>query len=179
MANRNIQSKILKMKRRGRYAVFSGATSVFTPDRSSDGIVLVGKISLSKQVVSTGRGPNQERMQSYYQRVSAKSYSSELPPTKGMTEPMKELQDAVARLRGAVPAGNRIMLVDNRHGMLMLCFGSEKYQWFFIDVDYKTKVFRRSCDYSKKQTALDRLKNKRIIWVERISPVEVMATTKS
>lgn len=144
MANRSQMAKLLKLKRRGKSKRFS------------------------QQVINTGRGPDPERMQTYYHRVSAKSYSSVLPPTKGMTEPMKEVHDALSRLRGAVPDTNRITLIENHTGSLMLFF-SEGKQWFFIDCDYETRVFRRSCDYNKKETALSRLKCKRVGWVETIS----------
>jgi len=185
MGNRNIQSKILKMKKRHRYARFSGETSrfvervgpvAFTEDEHGNvktgetKMILVGKISLSRQVINTGRGPDPERMQEYYGRVSAKSYQSNVPPTIGMTEPMKECQELISRLRGSVPETNCLRLVDNHTGMLLLFWASNGKVWFFIDVDYRTKTFRRSCEYNKKETALSRLRNHRVGWVEVYSP---------
>lgn len=102
MANRSIEQKKLKMKRRNRHAVFSGATTrhvqmrdvtVLDPVLKTDGTVdedkvriktvrvLAGQVSLSKAVINTGRGPNHEAMQDYYRRIH--SYDEALPATIG------------------------------------------------------------------------------------------------
>lgn len=113
MANRGIQQKIVKMKRRNRHAVFSGATTqhlhhrsvekldpVLMPDGSIDEdkvrikriSIPVGPISLSKAVINTGRGPDAVRMQEYYQRVH--SYDEALPDTIGGSVPIDKVLSA-------------------------------------------------------------------------------------
>jgi hypothetical protein len=189
MANRYIQQKILKNKRRGRYAVFSGNTTRFTTERVDRGkyqdvnvtnpgtaeedmvptgkhiVVYAGEVSLSKQVINTGRGPDKERMQEYYQRVH--SYDQALPITLGLTQPMAELLLRYDDIVKNTPREMRIRLVDNITGTLDLYFNLT--QFFFVDVDYQKRFIRRSTVYPTKKRALDALKDKRVRWVETIS----------
>jgi len=177
MGNRNIQQKILKMKRRNRYATLSGATSKakdrvgpmpFEEDEQGKTKtlpavrVLVGHISLSKQVINTGRGPDAERMQEYYQRVH--SYDQALPQTLGLTEPMKELMKKYDEVLKETPREYHVNYVNNHTGRLDLYFNLT--QFFFVDVDYKTKIIRRSRIYASKRQADLCLELDKITWVE-------------
>ena len=158
--NRSLEQKILKMKRRNRYAVFSGATSRFHPQRTEGGRVLVGEISLSKAVMSTGRGPDPERMAQYYNAVrSLGDEDTELPQSKLMAR-----YNAVVKEEKMM----RITLVHNQLGRLDLFFYSNRNVWFFVDVDFKKDTFKRSREYGSKPKALDALKNKRVCWVEHL-----------
>lgn len=183
MVNRSIQQKMLKMKRRNRHAVFSGATSkfmservvtvldpVYKPDGSVDEDrmsmkevrIPVGRVSLSAQVMSTGRGPNQERMQEYYQRLN--SFDQSLPETLGLTGPMKELVENYRRIVNETPKENKVCLINEQAGRLDMFWTFD--QVFFVDVDYKKKTLRRSKIYPNKQVALSLLKMEKITWVE-------------
>lgn len=173
MVNRTIQQKALKLKRRNRYAKFSGATSKFHVriDRGRQDKhtgkhveVLVGEVSLSNQVMSTGRGPDAERMQTYYNRL--RTFDETIPQTLGLSEPMKELMKKYDEVIKDTPREMRISLVNNALGMLDLYFN--RNQFFFVDIDYRSRKIRRSRIYGSKTYALQQLKNKRVVWVETI-----------
>jgi len=179
--NRTIEQKILKIKRRNRHAVFSGETTKyvdkegpipFTEDvygNTKTGKakrILVGEVSLSKAVINTGRGPDAVRMQEYYQRIH--SYDEALPKTLGFTGPMKEMMDNYSRIVKETPREMRIRLVDNHTGTLDLFFESYSHQFFFVDVDYKKKLIRRSKIYASKKFAMRMLELKAITWVEQL-----------
>jgi len=161
------------MKRRNRHAVFSGDTSKYATridrgrqDENGKNIqVLVGPVSLSKAVINTGRGPDKERMQEYYQRVH--SYDEPLPKTLGFTEPMRELMGKYKEIVRDTPREMRISLVNNHTGMLDLYFSG--VQFFFVDVDYKLKRIRRSRIYNSKKYALLMLSAKKVTWVESVN----------
>lgn len=181
MVNRVIQQKILKKKRgygRGkRYARFSGeATKTVSKlvevlehideDKTRIKIVevYVGLESLSKQV-PTGKGPNPERMQSYYARVQKQSFSEIIPPRSSseLKEWLKKYETIIAEN----PVPNRINLAKTREGKLDLLFITEGC--VLIEVNY-SGLIRMSRPYSDKKTAIDRLKNNRVMWVETIYP---------
>lgn len=181
--NRSIEQKILKMKRRGRYAVLSGATSRIDQSRVVDYLihegedkvtvaskrVYVGPVSFSKQVINTGRGPSSERMQEYYQRVH--SYDQALPQTLGLTEPMKELMKKYDEVLRETPREMHVNLVNNAGGRLDLFFAGT--QFFFVDADLRKKEVRRSRIYGSREYAMKMLKYKTITWVEVISSRKV------
>lgn len=177
MVNRVIQQKILKKKRgygRGkRYARFSGETSKFAIRLDVAGKVgkdgrtveyLVGEVSLSKQV-PTGKGPNPERMQSYYARVHKQSFSEIIPPRTSVE--LKEWLKKYETIIAENPVPNRINLAKTREGKLDLLFITEGC--VLIEVNY-SGLIRMSRPYSDKKTAIDRLKNNRVMWVETIYP---------
>lgn len=178
MANRVMDQKDLKRKRRGRYARFTGATSKyltrqgpipFTEDEyghTKTGKikeVLVGEVSLTKQVISTGRGPDAERMASYYARLH--TFMEDIPPTRGIHPGKREIVQRYQELLAA-QKNMFITLTNNVTGRLDLFFKPGGNEWVFIDYDAKTGIFKRSRIYNKKESAMDRLKNNRITWVE-------------
>jgi hypothetical protein len=197
MANRSIEQKKLKMKRRNRHAVFSGGQTRFaerdgpapfkediygkTTTLQRDKKVLVGPVSLSKQVMNTGRGPNHEAMQDYYRRIH--SYDEALPATIGAmpidqlvtgrrTESGLRLKDFDLAQRYSefikgTPKECHIRLVDNHTGVLDLYFTLN--QWFFVDVDYQKKSLRRSKIYPSKAYAISMMTAHHITWVETLS----------
>lgn len=176
--NRSLEQKKLKMKKRGRYARFSGGLTKVVHTKAVEVLdhkgedkvtvrtveVYVGPASFSKQVMSTGRGPNAERMQEYYQRVH--SYDEALPKTLGLTEPMKEMGERYSTILRE-QRDMYINLVNNHTGRLDLFFNTT--QWFFVDVDLQKKFWRRSRIYGSKEYALKMLTNKTVTWVETIS----------
>lgn len=185
MVNRSIQSKIMKMKRRNRHAVFSGETTKYAvrvdrgryqdvritnpgtaeEDQIPTGkhvVIPVGKVSLSKAVINTGRGPDKERMQSYYDRVP--DYSKELPVTIGLTGPMQELVDNYDRIVRGNTNIRRISLVDDAFARLDLLFVDRTYM--FIEQDVLKKRMRRSITYSNRGIAMAILEADSITWVE-------------
>src|SRR6267154_2211362 len=97
MANRSIQAKVLKMKRRGKTLRFS------------------------RQVINTGRGPNVERMAEYYARVSAESYETTL------SEDLEMKDIRYAQLMLGVSVYHRITLVDCMSGKLELIVLDDKW----------------------------------------------------
>lgn len=170
MGNRNMQQKLLKLKRRGRFAKFSGATAkhavrierrvvMIGEDKTEikEFLIPVGKISLSKQVISTGRGPDSERMAEYYSRVSADSF---LVP---LTEKNYVLEQYEHILRDT-PRQNKLRLeFDEMAGFVDLFWVGAVY--FFVEVDYIQRKIRRSRDYSGRDVAFNRYRNKRISWL--------------
>jgi len=197
MANRNIQQKILKNKRRGRYARFSGSTTrvisrtvqVLEQEgedkvRVKDVEVYVGPVSLSKQVISTGRGPDKERLREYFERVhsydqslpdvifgshwmGSEKYSTERRSESGLRLKLPDIAGQYAEFIKGIPREMRIRLVDNTTGTLDLYFNMT--QFFFVDVDYRKHFIRRSTIYPTKKRALDALKDQRVRWVEVLS----------
>lgn len=178
MANRGIQQKILKMKRRGRFARFSGATTrlvktrviqhlVYDSETSShieEKIVPVGDVSLSKQVINTGGGPDPERMQEYYQRVSKESWESYIPDAVPLTEPIREMCKTYDRLVKETPKKNRVTLIQESVYRLDLFIHGDKHT--FVEVDYTIERFSRSRPYDSLKSAFNALKRKRITWVD-------------
>ncbi len=169
MANRNIQSKILKQKRRGRFARFTGATAKFAVrvdrgrfDANGKAVEIpVGEMSLSKAVISTGRGPNAERMQAYYARVNSQSYETTLPEDLGIKD------ERYSQVWDDTPKENRLNLENNGLRRLDLYFTIK--EWFFVEIDLRRNVIRRSRVYGSKAFAMGRLKNEMVAWVEEIS----------
>jgi hypothetical protein len=196
--NRSIEQKIRKMKRRNRHAVFSGSTSKFAvrvgPTPFTEDVygnttthetkmVVVGPVSLSKAVISTGRGPDAVRMQEYYQRIH--SYDEALPKTLGFTgidtsqrvikvglhgkrtqgdpnELIKKYQEIIRD----TPKEMRINLVNDHLARLDLFFNYQ--QWFFVEIEYQKNFIRRSCIYRSREMAMTMLKMSKITWVETI-----------
>lgn len=180
MVNRSIEQKIRKMKRRGRFATFSGKTARFAAridrgriDKEGNFVVIpVGPIHLSKTVMSTGRGPDQERMQSYYQRLN--SFDEALPKTlgmtfegKGMTTPMCEL---ALKYKELVKEHKNmfVRLLDDELATLDMFFASGKREFFFVEMDKRKKTLRRSMVYSKREYAMACLNHNTITWVEAL-----------
>lgn len=178
MVNRSIEAKILKRKKWGRKARFSGATSKYasrldTGRTTANGVFVeipVGKISFSKQVISTGRGPSAERMAEYYARV--RSFSEEIPPTKQrlMSEPFREMYNRYKEILDDTKEMRIALVPDCAAGRTDLFFKMGHDEFFIVDIDYKKRTFRRSRIYGRKSVALDRWKNNRVTWVEHISP---------
>lgn len=186
--NRSIQQKIRKMKRRGRFAVFSGAATKYavridrgrTDDEGKHIVIPVGPISPSKQVMSTGRGPDATKMQEYYQRLH--SYDQSLPATIGavpierlITERRTEsglrikdfdLAEKYADYIKGVPKNMFICIIEDDFARLDLYFNHT--QWFFVEVDFKKKWIRRSLVYSKREYAMAMLREESITWVEQL-----------
>lgn len=202
--NRSTQQKILKMKRRNRHAVFSGATSKYAvrvdngrwkdvakvgQEPNEDWVptgrhveIPVGPVSLSKAVISTGRGPDAVRMQEYYQRIH--SYDKSLPETIGAM-PIDQLQtgrksESGLRLKDfdlgkqysefikGTPKEMRICLFEDDIARLDLYFNTT--QWFFVEVDYIRSKLRRSAIYKSRAVAMTLFEMDKITWVETISP---------
>lgn len=189
--NRSIEQKIRKMKRRNRHAVFSGATSKHAvridsgrQDNNGHSInIAVGPISLSKAVISTGRGPDAVRMQEYYQRLH--SYDEALPKTLGFrgidtsqriikvglhgkrtqgdpNEIIKKYQEIIRD----TPKEMRVNLLDDDLARLDLFFNYQ--QWFFVEIDYRKNSIKRSCIYRSREMAMKILQMSKITWVETI-----------
>jgi hypothetical protein len=162
------------MKRRGRYARFTGATAKYVVridrgkfDANGKAVEIpVGPISLSKAVMSTGQGPSSERMAEYYSRVTPDSFLQDIPKTIGLSDGMREVMAAYERNVAAMKV-HRIVLTDNAFGKLELVFTVK--EWIFIDVDYRKQVMRRSRTYGSKAFAMGRLQNKMVTWIEELS----------
>lgn len=177
MANRSIQAKLLKMKRRKRFAVFSGssvkalqgdATKVveYLEHEGMDKVrvkqtrVYVGVVSFSKQVVNTGRGPNAERMKEYYDRVPKEN-------AKTLAEYFNITKDKrYAQLWWETPPTNKVNLVEDGNNRLDLYFHGAI--WFFVHIDFRKQTIIRSRDYGSRAFAMDRLQRRCISWVEQI-----------
>lgn len=203
--NRSIEANKRKMKRRNRHAVFSGASAKYAvkidrgryegvttvgngadEDQIPSGkhvVIPVGKVSLSKAVINTGRGPDAMRMQEYYQRLH--SYSEPLPKTLGFTgidtsqrvikvglhgkrtqgdpnEIIKKYQEIIRD----TPKEMRICLLDDDLARLDLFFNYQ--QWFFVEMDYRRNSIKRSCIYSSRMMAMKMLEMSKITWVETV-----------
>ena len=171
--NRSIEQKKLKMKRRGRFARFTGSTAKYAvridsgrqTDNGSSLEIPVGKISLSKQVMSTGRGPDAERMQEYYQRLH--SYDQPLPQTLGLTGPMKELKEKFDRIVKETPTANKLCLFRHPQiGEVYLFYTLD--QAFLVETQLKEKVIRRSRVYGSVKYAKKMYDANKITWVETL-----------
>lgn len=178
MVNRSIQAKILKKKRRNRFAKFSGSTVKFARGDQTKEVsylvhideekvrvetktVYVGVESFSKQVVNTGRGPNRERMQSYYDHVPTSFEPRTLSEVLGLVKDSR-----YASVWWDTPATNKINLFVDDHARLdLFSHGSVS---FFVELDYITKTIRRSRDYPSRSSALKRMSLKSILWVEQV-----------
>lgn len=194
MVNRSIQSKILKIRRRNRFAILSGAASkanyrvdhgkyadvATVKDKNGDFDqvptgkhvkVLVGPISLSKAVINTGRGPDAERMQSYYNRIAG--IGQELPKTKGLTEPQKEMKafSETEKFQVFILGAHLSMHINyykDDWSRLDLFINGRRYFW--VQSDFKKRVYKRSEVYPHKAMAETVMSADIIKWVEIISP---------
>lgn len=166
------------IKQKGRFARFSGATAKYAvrielavkhtgEDKTEvkELQIPVGPVKLPRHVVNTGRGPNPERMQQYYNAVNAKSFEKPVPLR--MEPEMERWLEEFKSIVKETPITNRIKLAETQEGTMWLFF-SQTF-WFFVDIDYIDQEIKRSRDYDSKQTAMDRLKNKRISWIERLA----------
>lgn len=189
--NRSIENNIRKMKRRNRHAVFSGASAKYAVriDRGRfEGVTIVGQgaeedqvpsgkhvvipvgpVSLSKAVMSTGRGPDAARMQEYYARIH--SFDQALPETIGLTEPMKEMKRFELTKRYSefikgVPRELHINFLADDNARLDLFFSGT--QFFWVEVNYKERYWRRSAIYGSKKLAITFMELDKITWVETI-----------
>lgn len=173
MVNRSIQAKLLKKKRRGRYARFSGGDSRIhakyvevLKHEGEDKVsvktvkVYVGLVSLSNQVPK-GKGPDAERMAQYYHAVNAKSFETRIIP-----EAFEIKDPRYAKIWNETPSHHRITLTSDENNRLDLFIHDKA--WFFVDLDYKRKVIRRSRDYGSKEFAMSRLAARSITWVDSI-----------
>jgi hypothetical protein len=181
MVNRTIQQKILKRKRRNRYAKFSGSTVKYAKgDRTKEisylehidddkvtvktKTVYVGVESFSKQVINTGRGPDRARMQSYYDHVPTSFEPRTLAEVLGLVKDPR-----YATVWWETPATNRINLfVDPSNRLDLYTHGGKS---FFVELDFVRKIIKRSRDYSSISTALQRLRLRSILWVEQLPMV--------
>lgn len=168
MANRSIQQKILKMKRRNRFAKFSGAVTKFAVRLDTNGRInregktveyVLGPVSLSKQVISTGRGPDASRIAEYYNRVRR-------PNPRSLAEIYLIQDSRYQRVWDEIPPTNRITLVSNELGRLDMIWHGEV--WFLVDLDYRENIIRRSRDYGSKNAVISRMAGNRIQWVESL-----------
>lgn len=182
--NRSIEQNIRKIKRRNRFARLSGATSrsaervgptPFTEDEYGNTttgktkMVLVGPISLSKAVISTGRGPDAVRMQEYYQRIH--SFDQALPETIGLSDCMKEMKkfeltDRYKKFILGVPKELHVNFLNDVNARLDLFFCGT--QFFWVEVNFKERFWRRSAVYSSKRLAVAFLECNKITWAETI-----------
>src|ERR1700761_3110285 len=162
MANRSIQQKILKIKRgfgrKKRYAKFSGSTVKYAKgDRVKEvsylehidedkvmvktKTVFVGIESFSKQTINTGRGPNRERMQNYYDHVPTSFEPRALAEVLGLVKDSR-----YAQVWWDTPATNRINLfVDPNNRLDLYTHGGKS---FFVELDFVKRIIKRSRDYS-------------------------------
>lgn len=178
MVNRSIAAKILKKKRRNRFAKFSGSTVKFAKGdlvreisylehidddkvRVVTKKVYVGVESFSKQVINTGRGPDRERMQSYYDHVPTSFEPRSLGEVLGLVKDSR-----YASVWWETPATNKINLFVDDHARLDL-FTHGKVS-FFVELDFQLRIIKRSRDYSSMSAALQRMKLRSILWVEQI-----------
>lgn len=189
--NRSIEQKIVKMKRRNRHAVFSGSSAKYAvridrgryegvtevgngadTDLVPSGkhvVIPVGPVSLSKAVMSTGRGPDAVRMQEYYARIH--SFDEALPDTIGLSEPLKEMKRFELTKRYAefirgVPRELHINFLKDDNARLDLFFSGT--QFFWVEVNYKERYWRRSAIYGSKKLAIAFMECNKITWVETI-----------
>lgn len=159
---------MLKIKKRGKFARFSGATAKYHPE-GKDGLVEAGYHSLSRQTISTGRGPDSQKMAEYYQRIH--SYDEALPDTIGLTEPLKEMKRFELTKRYAefikgVPRELHINFLNDESARLDLFFSGT--QFFWVEVDYRRKTWRRSAVYSSKTMAVTLMEQSLLTWVETL-----------
>ncbi len=177
MVNRTIEQKRLKIKRKGRFARFTGGQSKYVTltlhgrytevTQTSDGdlipsgkvvTVAVGPVSLSKGVMSTGRGPDAERMAEYYSRINAKSYSIDLPEDFDIKDPRYR------QVWEETPNQHKLTFINNELYRLDLFYTQERC--FFVETDYVAKKMRRSREYGS--LAMAKANRKRIQWVHEI-----------
>lgn len=182
MANRGIQQKIRKMKKRGRYARFSGTTTkyatrleshVLVKDEDISGRnvsevkfvdVYIGLKSFSNQVVNgTKRSVNSERMQSYYDHVKPASWLEKTPEDLGIKDPR------YAQLWRETPVQNKMNIATTAYGRMDMFIADGKV--FFVDLDYKNKIIKRSKDYASVSDAKRSLDVRMVIW-ESQTPLE-------
>lgn len=164
------------MKRRNRYVRLSGGQSKLSRTegeefQGKDGKyhrVSVGKVSFSRQVVNTGGGANNERMAQYFDTVKADNFFEVIPDAMPLTEPVKAMARRYFAIIRETPKGNRITIFQDRLGRIDLFYLNELC--FFVELDFVTGECRRSRDYDKRRSAIDKYNNNRIAWVETITP---------
>ncbi len=184
MANRVIQQKILKKKRRGRFARFSGSTTRIATRLESHVLikeeehgrnvseiksveVYIGPKSFSNQVINTGRGPNKERMQTYYDRITSESKQVILPEDLGIKDPR------YAKLWAETPEHHRLNIATTANGRMdMWLIDNDVAYVIIVDLDYKNKIVKMSKRYENVRAAKRSLEVRMIIWEETFPLIE-------
>jgi hypothetical protein len=181
MGKREDQAKIRKMRKRHRYAVFSGGDSKYA-ERFVDRIipvstvddpealdhvkvvsvaVSVGKISLSKTIVNGSRSSvNSERMESYFERIRKKDDPLTIADLFGVRN------SSYQKVWDDTPKANRVNLITEGTYRVDMFWSERRY--FLVEVDMELRTIKRSRDYGKPERAKSAALSDRVMWVEKI-----------
>lgn len=164
MVNRVIQQKIVKMRRRKRYAMFSGG----------DAKVELGQISLSKQVINVGlRVPgkvpakhslNRERMQQINPRkdmVAEIRTQLQFPFTQDMA---REISNRLEKHNQDLAF--KTCLFNGRKVKVWLFFNPDLKNVYLLKIDLRLETIQQSCFFSTIEQAQDAFRYDRVPWMK-------------
>lgn len=150
MANRTIQAKVLKMRRRGRFKTFS------------------------KGLISTGQGPNGNVIAEYVARARINPKQAALDarfPGAGGTAPKRvEVLKKLEKMLNSTPVERSVILFNGRFKRISLYFTEDHTIFFFMEEWIGTDQVRRSITYSNRTRAMQVYRAGKVVWVESTTP---------
>lgn len=193
MGKREDQAKIRKMRKRHRFAVFSGSTTRFVETRVEQRMLRHGDPDGSGGRVDFGSNPEQQETKVLIKQVivpvgkisfsnqvvngGKSSVNSERMETYYERIRKKDDPLTIADLFGirdsqyqavwdGTPKANRVNLLNEPDYRIDMFWAERRY--FLVEVDMSLKVIKRSRDYGKPERAKAAVLNDRVMWVEKL-----------
>jgi len=184
MANRVIEQKILKMKRRGKHRVRGkqfintgqgpkiGAVSELYRHKLVDSefdkylnFIFPGKVYSDKELIE--RNMLSGKIQVYPEDVKALRTKLEKDNTIPLAE-VKSLLLSMQQRTKQTAMENHFRLVNKLHHRIDLFFSADKTCWCIIEIDILNRYARRSVTFSSQSLARQALRLQAVEWVETI-----------
>lgn len=152
MANRTLQAKTYKMRRRGKSRPFS-------------------------KVKVNGHSVNKERMVEYFNRVSPTTSTHKIPPTL-MSMAQAKGAEAVPRAQALLAAHNLSKLVDDidisfnvklheDSKTTLVLLTTPHLKWYsLLYIDFEIKLARRSINYLQREEVFHRWQHNTVKWIK-------------
>lgn len=160
MVNRVLEAKRIKMRRRKRFAVFSGG----------DTKVFAGKVSLSKQVINIGLrvpGRNIPNMSLNQDRVPLNPKKDLISDVrKSLQIPMSEDQQIRTRvLLKDQDLGLKRRIFNGRTVKVWVFFNLAMTEIYLLRVDFRLDLIQRSINFSSLEQAQDVFAKGNVPWL--------------
>lgn len=123
----------------------------------------------SSAMINTGQGPSKEHMQSYYDRVSVKSFQDTIPRTLGLSDNRLEIVkvfDTLKELMQDIQVERNIRMPSHLNDTVRLFFNHDCTRWIFLKVTKYPHALHRSLVYPTSAMAKKLYAVGRVTWVE-------------
>lgn len=153
MTNRNMTTKVLKIKKLRRSFPKNYAANY----------------------VTVGRRPNQEILAGYKERAKSLAFDEAFwdwvspPRFKGVPPARYAVLQQIEKLEERFPLKLCFSIISTSFQKCLIFFNSEKTCFVVVHVDYVKGIFRRSLAYSNKERAVSAWNTSKVRWVEHSS----------